>query len=159
MDLASIYQDHGAPALAVALRILGDVGEAEDIVQETFLEVWRHAADFQQGRGSERAWVAAIARNRALDRLRTRERRLRALTCAQHDLAPPETTFREVDERTAIERGLALLTSGQRTVIELFYFGGKTHREIAEETRTPLGTVKTRIRMGLERLSLELNGK
>jgi len=72
VDLKSIYQEHGAPALAVALRILGDVGEAEDVVQETFLEVWRRAEAFQRDRGSERAWVSTIARNRALDRLRTR---------------------------------------------------------------------------------------
>jgi len=86
---------------------------------------------------------------------------MRALTCAQHELkpAPAQAPCDGGAERAALDRGLALLTGGQRTAIELFYFHGLSHREIADQTATPLGTVKTRIRMGMERLSRELNGE
>ena len=160
MDLSSIYREHGGPALAVALRILGDVAEAEDVVQETFFEVWRSVRTFRSERGSERAWISTIARNRALDRLRTRERRLRALGHAQHELELRGRAANDAgaEERGAIERGLAALTAPQRLVVELAYFRGLCHREIAEQTGTPLGTVKTRLRMAIERLARDLLG-
>ena len=152
--MRAIYQQHGAPAMALAFRILGDPAEAEDVVQETFVEVWRRSAEYSQDRGGERAWVCAITRSRAIDRLRARKSGRRAVErAALEPLVREEPPSEYVGERERIVRCMATLSAGQREAIELAYFAGLTQQEIADRTSVPLGTVKTRIRIGIQRLA------
>jgi len=147
------------------MRVLGDPGRAEDAVQEAFLSVWKHAAGFDPRRGSLRTWLLAAVRNRSIDQLRGRgghERR-------ELELAPdlPETgeasdPWREVAlslERSAVRDALDSLPTEQRQVLELAYFGGYTQPEIAGMTRVPLGTVKGRMRLALEKMGSFLRGR
>lgn len=138
--------------MALAFRILGDAQEAEDVVQEAFLEAWKRGHEFRRERGSEHAWLSAIARNRALDRLRSRERQGRALSRAALEPFESPAIREDAQERELLARALDALPLRHRLVIDLFYFSGFTHREIALRTGTPLGTVKTRIRYAIERL-------
>ena len=157
MDLPLLYRKHSASAMAVAFRILHDACEAEDTVQDTFLDLLRRGSAFEAKRGSERAWISVLTRNRALDRLRTRARRARGsanLAIALEEQGEPPNDG--AAERRVLDRALASLSDGQRRVLELAYFGDFSHREIALQTHTPLGTVKTRIRLGIERLSKKL---
>ena len=161
--LAALYQRHAGRVKALALRILGSPPEAEEIVQETFVEVWRRAGQYELGRGAVRAWITTIARSRAIDRLRSRgvgERSVAAL--AHEDRQPtPATPLENVEQRAERERvaqALAELPDAQRRVIELAYFEGKSQREIAESTGEPLGTVKTRVRLAMEKLAGLLGG-
>ena len=154
MDLPLLYRNHSASAMKVAFRILHDPSEAEDTVQDTFLDLLRRGSEFDAGQGSERAWISVLTRNRALDRLRTRDRRARC--CANLAIAREDQSEQPSDgaaERGILDRALAGLGARQREVLELSYFGGFSHREIALRIETPLGTVKTRIRLGIERLS------
>lgn len=157
--LAELYDRYGRLAFGLAYRLLGERGAAEDVVQEAFLAVWRRADTFQLGRGSARSWLLAIVHNLAIDRRRGRQRR--ELTDVQLDDAAslldtdPDETFALVAEgleATQIHAALAALPLDQRQAIELAYFGGLTHQEIAERTGAPLGTVKSRLRLGLQKL-------
>lgn len=156
--LGELYDRHAARLLGLAHRILGDTGEAEEVLQETFLYAWKAAASFDPARGSVLAWLIVAARSRSIDRLRTRKPRP---TREPNDadpldrLAAPgdveaESAAREWESecRAAIGK----LPSEQREALDLAYFEGLTHAEIAERTGTPLGTVKTRIRLGLMKL-------
>lgn len=150
---------------ACALRLLRDRDEAEDTVEETFWRVWQSAAHYKPSRGSVEAWLLAIARHRALDRMRARQRRadLNRAARAQEWVAErvqPEAPlqFAELaDCRSRIERALAELPAEQRGCVELAYFRGMSHAEIAEHTSQPLGTVKTRIRLALRKLRSRLS--
>ena len=149
--------------------MLGDPGRAEDAVQEAFLNVWNRAASFDAERGSLRAWLLTSVRNRSIDYLRGRGAHEREETPLQErelsrDLAYATSSdpWREVAvslERSAVRDAIASLPNDQRQVIELAYFGGYTHAEIAGMTRVPLGTVKGRMRLGLEKLSSYLRGR
>jgi RNA polymerase sigma-70 factor (ECF subfamily) len=158
--LRALYEVHSSRALAVALRVLRDRADAEDVVQETFVEVWKRAAEYDPARGSAVAWLVTIARTRAIDRLRARASLARAegaAANAQLELpaAAPEA-LEVVEQRRARERIAAALESlpaEQRRAIELAYYEGLTHREIAARTGDPLGTVKTRVRLGMEKLA------
>ena len=163
--LAELYDRYAGLAYGVAMRVLGDPGRAEDAVQDAFISVWNHAASFDAGRGSLRAWLLTSVRNRAIDFLRGRGARER-----REEELPPEITaggepsepWREVAlslERAAVRDALESLPAEQRQVIELAYFGGYTHTEISDMTRLPLGTVKGRMRLGLEKLSSYLRGR
>ena len=156
--LARLYDRHAPRLLGVADRILGETGEAEEVVQEVFLYAWRAASSFDPFRGSVLAWLIVATRSRALDRLRAR----RPATSAQP--GGPDALAR-VAARDDVEAGSASreweaicraaiggLPDDQRRALELAYFDGLTHSEIAERTRAPLGTVKTRIRLGLMKL-------
>ena len=151
------------------MRVLGDPGRAEDVVQDAFVNIWNHAASFDGARGSLRAWLLTSVRNRAIDYVRGRgahERR-------EEELPPdlpvktgpsdePADPWREISlslERAAVRDALASLPVEQRQVIELAYFGGYTHTEISHMTRLPLGTVKGRMRLGLEKMSSYLRGR
>ena len=158
-----LYDRHGGAAYSLAYRIVGDRNAAEDVAQEAFLSIWRSNARFDQARGSVRSWVLSVVRNRAIDALRRGGAQAPKL---DHD---DETVLeaRPAEERTEAEalrretsreiRGaLGQLPSDQSQVIQLAYFGGFSHTEIAEMLGMPLGTVKGRMRLGLEKIRLQL---
>ena len=146
-----------APALhGMAFRIMNDAGEAEEVLQEGFTYIWRKAASFDPSRSSAFAWAVMIVRNKAIDKLRVRQRgeRLREKIAGQADLAAVsdeqsahQPALRERSElvRSALEQ----IGTDQRQALELAFFGGLTHAQIAEHLEVPLGTVKARIRRGL----------
>jgi len=162
--LGELYDRHGGVVYSLALAIVGERADAEEVVADSFGQAWRTAEQFDPARGSVTAWLATITRTRALDLVRARGRRARALTRAavgnSEGLAAPiapagEAPDRGVERQEArrmVERSLAELSESQRRIIELAYFGGLTQTEIAAELREPLGTVKTRMRAGLEKL-------
>jgi RNA polymerase sigma-70 factor (ECF subfamily) len=157
--LGLLYDRYARVAIAVAYRVLGNHASAEDVVQEAFLAVWRRVDSFDSSRGTVRSWLLTIIRNGAVDRRRGRH--ARALQDATLDdvafrlATPDEETFDTVASSVEAERvreALATLPADQREAIELAYFGGLTHQEIAERTGAPLGTVKGRMRLGLHKL-------
>ncbi len=162
--LGELYGRHGSTAYALALAIVGERADAEEVVGDAFGQAWRTAAQFDPGRGSVAAWLATITRTRALDLVRARGRRARAIERAAQasgeGLAaplsrtgdPPDRGVERQEARRLVQRSLAELPEAQRRVIELAYFGGLTQTEIAAELNEPLGTVKTRMRAGMEKL-------
>ena len=156
--LGELYDRHAARLLGLAHRILGDTGEAEEVVQETFLHAWKAASSFDPSRGSVVAWLLVAARSRSIDRLRTRKPAaprsptgadpLERIPAAGDIEAESAAREWESECRAAIGK----LPSEQREALDLAYFEGLTHSEIAQRTGTPLGTVKTRIRLGLMKL-------
>ena len=158
--LRGVYDRCAGIALAVALRILRSRSEAEDVVQDAFVEIWKRAGSFDARRGSLNAWVVAIVRSRALDRVRARGSAERAVQSMQReDEVPVPLPIESAEQRQDRERilaALATLPEEQRRVLELAYFEGLTQKEIAEHTGDPLGTVKTRVRLALEKLSTVL---
>jgi RNA polymerase sigma-70 factor (ECF subfamily) len=159
--LRSLYDQHAPRAITIAYRILRNREEAEDIVQETFLEVWRRAAQFDPGRGGAVAWVVTIARSRAIDRLRARSIAGRTIASAAEEAeamspvapaTPAVETERRRDERR-VAAALAELPPAQRRTIELAYFEGLSQSEIAAKTDCPLGTVKMRVKLAMAKLA------
>lgn len=166
--LRTLYDEHAPRALGIANRILRDLGEAEDIVQETFLELWRRASQFDPARGGAVAWIVTIARSRAIDRLRTAgtsDRTLEGVATAPELLGasafspifsgPSEQAERRRDQRR-VAAALAALPAAQRQTIELAYFEGLSQSEIAARTASPLGTVKMRVKLAMEKLTVLL---
>jgi len=158
-----LYDRHGGAAYSLAYRIVGDRTAAEDVTQEAFLSIWRSNARFDRARGSVRSWVLSVVRNRAIDALRRGGSQAPKLD-HDDDLV---LEGRPAEERTEVEairrensrelRGaLQQLPSDQSKVIELAYFGGFSHSEIAEMLGMPLGTVKGRMRLGLEKIRGQL---
>ena len=161
--IAALYDRYGGLAFALAYRILGDRGAAEDVVQDAFLSVWRRAGSFQTGRGSVRTWLLSIVHHRAIDRLRGTAGRARqdAPLDEVDRVAAAADPWREVSttlQRESLKSGLATLPDAQRETIELAYFGGYTQNEIAQRMAVPLGTVKGRMRIGLQKLRSVLMG-
>jgi len=157
------YDRHGGAAYSLAYRIVGDKTGAEDVTQEALLSIWRSGARFDRARGSVRAWTLGIVRNRAIDALRRAAGRPPALNfdpeeVLEREAAQELTEVEAVRRETARElRGaVAELPNDQSRVIELAYFGGFTHSEIAEMLGQPLGTVKGRMRLGLEKIRAAL---
>jgi RNA polymerase sigma-70 factor, ECF subfamily len=163
-SLGELYDRHGSAAYSLALVIVGEWADAEEVVADAFGQAWRTAGQFDPGRGSVAAWLTTITRTRALDLCRARGRRARALTRASREnpdgfAVPlgaggdaPDRAIERREARRLVERSLAELPEPQRRVIELAYFAGLTQSEIATELGEPLGTVKTRIRAGMEKL-------
>ena len=155
--MAQLYDRYSPIIYSVALRVLGDTGAAEDILQEIFLQLWRNPQRFDASRGSLPGWLAVIARNRAIDSLR--KRRLETditevVVSVEPDLAGKAEWSRVADK---IRGALGGMPSPQRSALEMAFFEGLTHTEIAEKTGEPLGTVKTRIRAGLMTLRKAFN--
>jgi RNA polymerase sigma-70 factor (ECF subfamily) len=156
--LALLYDRYSGRLFGLAQRILGDTGEAEEVLQEVFLFVWRAATTFDPARGNVVAWLLVATRSRAIDRIRARRPAARAgLTSL--DRVPESADPSDVEADSAARQWEALCRSAiaelpaeQRAALELAYFEGLTHQEIAARTATPLGTVKTRIRLGLMKL-------
>jgi RNA polymerase sigma-70 factor, ECF subfamily len=159
--LETLYDRHGDYVYSVCLRMVGDVQLAEDLSQEVFLRLWRRPDLYDVSRGRFLTWLLSVARNRAIDERRSRGRRFRFET-------PPSINTEEMlelaptseerdhavvsEERIVVQRALATLPPEQRLAIQLAYFGGYTQQEIAQGLHQPLGTVKTRIRLGLQKL-------
>ena len=147
--MAQLYARYSSVVYAVALRVLGDTAAAEDVLQEIFIQLWRNPGAFDSGRGNLAPWLAVITRNRAVDSLRKRRPQTEiseTTVSVEPDLAG------EADRGRAMEKVRAVLKNmpeAQRSSLEMAYFEGYSHSEIAEKTGEPLGTVKTRIRNGL----------
>jgi RNA polymerase sigma-70 factor, ECF subfamily len=147
--MEDIFRRYSGPVYSVALRVLHDTGQAEDVLQEVFLQLWRNPTAFDQDRGSLGAWLMVIARNRAIDLVR---RRKPSDSVDDVVLASSINVADEAERNVMMEkvhRALAGLPSEQRKSLELAYFEGLSHTEIASRTGDPLGTVKTRIRQAL----------
>jgi len=160
--LETLYDRYHTMAYALALRITTETGLAEDVVQDSFLGVWRNAARYAEDKGSVRGWLLAIVRHRAIDAMR-RQRAGVALGEEADEAMPAALTlpdiWPEVSGRLDAQQVRAALTGlppAQREVIELAYFDGLTQREIADRTHAPLGTVKSRMRLGLVALREQL---
>jgi RNA polymerase sigma-70 factor (ECF subfamily) len=158
-----LYDRHGGAAFSLAYRIVGDRTAAEDVSQEAFLSIWRSNARFDQARGSVRSWVLSVVRNRAIDHLRRGSTQAPKLdhdddTLLEGRPARERTDAEALRNETSreIEGALGELPQDQSQVIELAYFGGFSHSEIAEMLSMPLGTVKGRMRLGLEKIRVQL---
>jgi len=156
----TLYDRHHRIALALAYRVVGDFEAAEDIVQETFLAAWRQSETYHHARGRVRSWLLSIARHRAIDRLR-RTRPPGQLAELDTSVVDPRATdvldaAEESARRDRIVQALTALSDEQRQTVELAYYGGLTHKEISERTSLPLGTVKGRMRLAMEKLRLAL---
>ena len=163
--LELLYDRYGALAYSVAMRVLGDPGKAEDVVQDVFLKLWTNAARFDSGRGSLRTWLLSAVRNRSIDYLRGRGAHERAeKEIPEHVMAAGlgSDPWREVSlamEREVVLKAVDSLPSEQKQAVELAYFGGYSMPEIAEMIRVPLSTVKGRMRLGMEKLHSYLQGR
>jgi RNA polymerase sigma-70 factor, ECF subfamily len=164
--LRTVYDAQAGRVFALALRIVRSREEAEDIVQDTFLELWRRAREFDPKRGELTAFITAIARSRCLDRVRRARVRTRFATerpaeregtVGQGPAAPDDQAVSDQHGRK-LRDVLLSLPSEQREALELAYFEGLTQQQIAARTGSPLGTVKTRLRLALEKLSPQLEG-
>jgi RNA polymerase sigma-70 factor (ECF subfamily) len=159
-----IYERHASAAFSLAYRIVGTRNGAEDVSQEAFLSLWRSGARYDRARGSVRTWVLGIVHNRAIDALRrsmVHDRRRASDEGIEERLESGERTDVEAarrDEAREVRSALATLPREQSRVIELAYFGGFSQSEIAAMLDTPIGTVKGRMRLGLQKMRGELNG-
>jgi RNA polymerase sigma-70 factor, ECF subfamily len=158
-DLEVLYDAHHRQAIGLAYRMLGDLGDAEEVVQEVFLAAWRSGHTYNAARGSSQTWLLSMVRNRAIDTLRARRRR--PVQQLPEGIDPPDTSdvpaqaLSNVDGETA-RVALDSLPPEQKQAIELAYFGGLSHTEIATQLAAPIGTIKGRIRLGLDRLRVAM---
>jgi RNA polymerase sigma-70 factor (ECF subfamily) len=147
--MAELYDRYSSVVYSVALRVLTDTAAAEDVLQEVFMQLWRNPGRFDASRGALAPWLSVIARNRAIDLLRKRHPESDiddVVLSVRPDLAEEADRARTVDKVRGVLGGMP---APQRTALEMAYFEGLTHTEIAAKTGDPLGTVKTRIRAGL----------
>ena len=159
------YDRHGGVAYSLAYRIVGEPGAAEDVTQEAFISIWRSGARFDRTRGSVRSWMLSIVRNRAIDVLRSSAGKAPKLTF-DDDSVLEQRPAEELTEEEAMRHETAseirgainTLPGEQSKVIELAYFGGFSQSEIARMLGIPLGTVKGRMRLGMEKMRSELAG-
>ncbi|HEV3376518.1 MAG TPA: sigma-70 family RNA polymerase sigma factor [Thermoleophilaceae bacterium] len=157
-----LYDRHGGAAFSLAYRMVGNRVTAEDITQEAFLSIWRSRLRYDPSRGSVRSWVLGILHNRGIDALRrgaVHERRREAIEGVEERHEAPERTDVEAarrEEARSLRTALDALPDDQRRTIELAYFGGYSHSQIAELLDEPIGTVKGRMRLGLDKLRRQL---
>lgn len=159
---SALYDRHSAVMFGLALRMVGETADAEDVVLDAFSQAWRDAARYDASRGTVAGWLTTIVRTRALDMIRSRGRRARMMdnAGAQGDepvamgtgFAEPDRGVDEAERASAVVSALGVLPPAQRHAIELAFFEGLTHNEVADRLREPLGTVKTRIRLGMQKL-------
>jgi len=156
--VSELYDQIATPLFSVAVRILGDTAEAEEAIQDVFVQIWEKAATFDETIGSAFHWALSITRHRCVDRLRSRQRRARLAEELQTSMASQDYPSADnpspmhADESEAIRAAMKNLPEDQRQPIELAFFAGKTHLEIAELLSQPLGTIKARIRRGMLKL-------
>jgi RNA polymerase sigma-70 factor (ECF subfamily) len=161
--LGLLYDRFGAVLYAVAFRITSEKADAEEVVMEAFAQAWRDAGRFDASRGSAAAWLTMMARSRALDLVRSRARRTRITETAARDepaTAPamsqgfrtPGSALEDGERKQAVAAALGSLSPPQRQALELAYYEGLSQSEIAEKLREPLGTIKTRMRLGMQKL-------
>lgn len=157
--LSQFYDQTARPLFAIAWQMLGNAEEAEEVIQDVFVQIWNKAERFDDTKGQAFHWALSITRNRCIDQLRSRQRRSRIMV----DLDPEKDLENAVDpshldaplpeqELAAIRSSVASLPDDQRQAIEMAFFGGMTHLEIAASLQEPLGTVKARIRRGMLKL-------
>jgi RNA polymerase sigma-70 factor (ECF subfamily) len=147
--MAELYDRYSSIVYSVALRVLQDTGAAEDVLQDVFMQLWRNPGAFDASRGNMAPWLAVIARHRAIDALRRRRPESdieNVVVSIEPDLAGDADRSRAMDK---VRGALRAMPAPQKSALEMAYFEGLTHSEIAEKTGEPLGTVKTRIRSGL----------
>ena len=161
--IGSLYDRYGGVLYAVAYRVVGQRADAEDVVIEAFAQAWRDATRFEATRGSVAGWLTMIARSRALDVVRARSRRDRITASAAADQpqrspgmgdwrADPSDSYDHAERRQQVQAALQTLSPPQRQAIELAFFEGLSQSEIAERLKEPLGTIKTRVRLGMQKL-------
>ena len=156
--MAELFDRYGSLVYSVAFRVLRDAGQAEDVMQEIFFQTWQSPKQWSEGQGSLGAWFAVVARNRAIDTLRRRK----FVDSVDDVVLPSASNLESETERNSliekVRHELKSFPSEQQYSLELAFFEGLTHAEIATKTGDPLGTVKTRIRLGLTRLRKVLQG-
>ena len=156
--LATLYDTTNRLVYGLVLRVLGDVSSAEEVLLDVYTQVWRQAASYDANRGAPLAWLTTIARSRAIDRLRSgwqdqrRKESLDVLGDTPAGSASPEEMTVASERQKFVREALNSLTPEQREVIELAYYSGLSHSEIAAKLNQPLGTVKTRTRLGMMKL-------
>ena len=162
--LAELYDHLSGPLFSMAVHILGDAREAEEVIQDVFVQIWSRAASFDRRLGAPFHWSASITRNRCIDYLRSRQRRFRLQDELTHETeiftVASENPAREAlsgEELARVRTAVRELPEDQRQAIDMAFFGGLTHAEIAEALGAPLGTVKARIRRGMMKLKECLN--
>jgi RNA polymerase sigma-70 factor (ECF subfamily) len=161
--LSEFYDQTARPLFSIACRILGNTADAEEAIQDVFVQIWMKAGMFDAAKGQPFHWVLALTRNRCIDVLRARQRRLRIIVDADGDESiervaestPAETQLGGTDA-AAIQNAVNTLPKEQRQAIEMAFFRGLTHQEIAESLNEPLGTIKARIRRGMLKLREDL---
>jgi RNA polymerase sigma-70 factor, ECF subfamily len=163
--LDTLYARYSRPVFSLALKILGDREVVEEVVQEVFLRLWTRAHSFDPQRGKLLSWLLTITHHRAVDELRRRrsqpetEGLQEQLAASDEPASDPSETYAHVEDREAVQRALAQLPPAQRRPIEMAYYGGLTQVEIAQSLKEPLGTIKTRMRLGMQKLRVLLAGK
>ena len=160
--LSRLFELHSPVVLGLLVRMLGARAEAEEVLQEVFLQVWMQADRYEESRSSPRGWILMLARSRALDRLRRRssqQRREEEVASEEGVAVRPVGTARleAAERRSRIGQALGLLSPEQRHCIELAFFEGLTHTQIADRLKAPLGTVKSRILLGMNKLRQALS--
>ena len=157
--LASLYDETSSMLNGLLLRILERPEDAEEVLLDVYMKAWKYAARYTDKRGSVQAWLMIMARNAAIDRIRQKRAQPKTLAFEPESTPEPESGEASPEEQTAererrrrVQLVLRELPPEQREVVELAFFGGLTHAELAERLREPLGTIKSRIRMGLMRL-------
>ena len=160
--LGRLYDLLSRPLYALALKVTNDTADAQDIVQDVFLQLWQKGADYSPSRGSVFSWAATLTRNRAIDRIRMRKRRKEIVHESADDILPGNDTGTSAntaadalglqEQAVSVRAALTSLPREQRSAIELAFFTGLTQQEIAERLHEPLGTIKARIRRGLIKL-------
>jgi RNA polymerase sigma-70 factor (ECF subfamily) len=161
--LNEFYDQTARPLFSIACRMLGNAADAEEVIQDVFVQIWTKAGKFDAEKGQPFHWVLALTRNRCIDGLRARQRRSRIMVDmvgeTERDqaieLAPVDAPLME-DDNAVIRSVLNNLPKDQRQAIEMAFFGGLTHQEIAESLNEPLGTIKARIRRGMLKLRDDL---
>jgi len=162
--LAELYDRHARPVYSIAHRILQDAADAEDVVQDVFSQAWRQASRYDAARGAVGAWLLTVARSRAIDRLRAKRVRPDGVAGGKvvRDVLDPallqDAQLLSTEQVERVRAALTELPDLQRSALELAYYEGLTHAEIAERLQEPLGTVKTRIRLAMQKLRDALAG-
>jgi RNA polymerase sigma-70 factor (ECF subfamily) len=160
--LEMLYDRYRVVAYSLALRMLSSATDAEEVVQEAFLSVWRSAATYRPERSNGRSWLLSIVHHKSIDKLRGRQSRIQGVALEEGMGVPDsQDVWREVSQNLTgddVKRALAELPAEQRETIELAYYKGYTHSQIAELMQVPLGTVKGRMRIGLHKLKAALEG-
>jgi RNA polymerase sigma-70 factor (ECF subfamily) len=159
-----LFDRYSQLALNLAWRILNERQEAEDVVQEAFLQLWRDAASYREERGSVSTWIVTVSRSRAIDKLRSRKARRifdpgvedEEVGTVPEQIVDPGADQDALDKRLLVRKAFGSLGVEQRVVIEMAYYEGMSQSEIAKALREPLGTIKTRIRSGLIKLKQAL---
>jgi RNA polymerase sigma-70 factor, ECF subfamily len=160
--LAELYDESSSLVYSVALRILGDAADAEEVTMDVYTQIWKRAAAYEESRGTVTTWLVTLARSRAIDRARSRSGRLQKEIAIPESFdlpageASPERHTEETQRRRHVLAALETLPPDQREVVRLAFYGGLTHSELAARLEQPLGTVKTRLRTGMMKLREQL---